>query len=68
VVRPEHCAPIEELARQSDVDLVLVGTMGGTDVTIAGLVNLPVDRLRNRHESWFPEFMDDTARSYQAAE
>ncbi|TCL73555.1 phosphoribosylformylglycinamidine synthase subunit PurL [Rhizobium sp. BK251] len=38
-----------------------LGTVGGSDLSIEGLLTLPIQQLREAHESWFPDFMDDGA-------
>ena len=38
-----------------------LGVMSGDSLTIAGLMSVPISRLRAAHESWFPAFMDNPA-------
>ena len=44
-----------------------LGTAGGERVIVSGLLSLPLEQLREAHESWFPRFMDGPAQA-EAAE
>lgn len=35
-----------------------LGSVSGENLVIDDLISLPIQQLRNAHESWFPEFMD----------
>ena len=35
-----------------------LGTVAGDKLVVDDLIALPIQQLRNAHESWFPEFMD----------
>lgn len=37
-----------------------LGTVGGDAFSVEGLFAVPVDQLREAHESWFPDYMDAT--------
>ncbi len=45
-----------------------LGTVGGTELVIDDLLRLPIEQLRDTHESWFPEFMDGSSNAAAAAE
>ncbi len=34
-----------------------LGSVAGSDLVIDDLLSLPIQQLRNAHESWFPDFM-----------
>ncbi|ADZ70004.1 phosphoribosylformylglycinamidine synthase subunit PurL [Polymorphum gilvum] len=56
-------------ARADDVDSLLedavdagveaqqIGTVGGTDLTVEGILTISVAKLREAHENWFPAYM-----------
>jgi phosphoribosylformylglycinamidine synthase len=48
---------IEERARANGVELAAIGTVEGNNLAVSDLVELPVDKLRNTHERWLPDFM-----------
>jgi phosphoribosylformylglycinamidine synthase len=35
-----------------------LGTVGGTALIVGDLISLPIQQLRDAHESWFPDFME----------
>jgi phosphoribosylformylglycinamidine synthase len=35
-----------------------LGSVSGENLVVDDLISLPIQQLRNAHESWFPEFMD----------
>jgi phosphoribosylformylglycinamidine synthase len=35
-----------------------LGTVGGTALVVGDLISLPIQQLRDAHESWFPDFME----------
>lgn len=45
-----------------------LGTVGGTELVVNDLLRLPIEQLRDTHESWFPEFMDGSSNAAAAAE
>jgi phosphoribosylformylglycinamidine synthase len=45
-------------AESAGVPFRRLGTVGGDALAISGLLTLPVEQLREAHESWFPAFMD----------
>ncbi|MDR6758336.1 phosphoribosylformylglycinamidine synthase [Mycoplana sp. BE70] len=45
-----------------------LGTVDGTSLVVDDLLALPIDRLRDTHESWFPDFMDGSSNAAAAAE
>jgi phosphoribosylformylglycinamidine synthase len=45
-----------------------LGTVGGTELVVDDLLRLPIEQLRDTHESWFPEFMDGSSNAAAAAE
>jgi phosphoribosylformylglycinamidine synthase subunit PurL len=57
-VSPESADALLERARSSGVPARIVGKVEGTELRVAGEAGLPIDDLRDVHESWFPEYMD----------
>jgi phosphoribosylformylglycinamidine synthase len=45
-----------------------LGTVVGDALAVEGLFSLPIEQLRNTHESWFPDFMDGNGNAAAAAE
>ncbi|MCW5706013.1 phosphoribosylformylglycinamidine synthase subunit PurL [Shinella sp.] len=45
-----------------------LGTVGGDALVVDGLLSLPIEQLRDTHESWFPDFMDGNGTAAAAAE
>jgi hypothetical protein len=50
-----------EAARKAGVPAVLLGYSGGPDVTVDGLLTLPLQELRDAHENWLPGYMNSAA-------
>lgn len=48
-------------AASAGVPFRRLGTVGGDALVVDGLLTLPVEQLREAHESWFPAFMDGSA-------
>jgi phosphoribosylformylglycinamidine synthase len=48
-------------AESAGIPFRRLGTIGGDALVIDGLLTLPVEQLREAHESWFPAFMDGSA-------
>ncbi len=51
----------------SSVFFSRLGTMGGDRLIINDLIDIPLEALKNAHESWFPDYMGRAAMA-QAAE
>ncbi|NBN63580.1 phosphoribosylformylglycinamidine synthase subunit PurL [Pannonibacter tanglangensis] len=49
-------AAIED-ALDAGIDIRRLGTTGGTDLTVEGILTISVAKLRAAHEEWFPAFM-----------
>jgi phosphoribosylformylglycinamidine synthase subunit PurL len=45
-----------------------IGTVEGTSLVVDDLISLPVSRLHEAHESWFPSYMDGKGELPAAAE
>ncbi|MGR6469254.1 phosphoribosylformylglycinamidine synthase subunit PurL [Rhizobium sp. PAMB 3182] len=45
-----------------------IGTVEGTSLVVDDLISLPVSRLHDAHESWFPSYMDGKGELPAAAE
>jgi len=48
-------------AENAGVPFRRLGKVGGDALVIDELLSVPVARLRDAHESWFPAFMDGSA-------
>ncbi len=44
-------------ARDAGISAPRIGTTGGTDLILGGVVSISVAKLREAHENWFPTFM-----------
>ncbi len=58
VVDADQASRIIEDAKAAGVHAEHVGSMGGDAVRL-GDVSLPLDFLRQKHESWLPDYMED---------
>ena len=50
-----------EAARKAGVPAVLLGYSGGPDITVDGLLTIPLQELRDAHENWLPGYMNSAA-------
>jgi len=50
-----------EAARAAEVAARVIGTGGGTDLTLAGQGSMSLAELREAHESWLPAYMAEAA-------
>ena len=50
-----------EAARKAGVPAVLLGYSGGPDISVDGLLTLPLQELRDAHENWLPGYMNSAA-------
>ncbi|SDB41639.1 phosphoribosylformylglycinamidine synthase subunit II [Bauldia litoralis] len=48
---------VVDRARDAGVLAPRIGTTGGTDLILGGVVSISVAKLREAHENWFPTFM-----------
>jgi phosphoribosylformylglycinamidine synthase len=39
------------------IDVQQIGTTGGTDLTVEGILTISVANLKKAHEDWFPNYM-----------
>jgi len=46
-------------AKKANVDAVIIGTVGGSDLVLPKGERIAVAKLRAAHEDWFPKFMGD---------
>jgi len=46
-----------EDAIDNGVEAHLIGTTGGTDLTVEGVLTISVAKLKEAHENWFPDYM-----------
>ncbi|WP_106752913.1 phosphoribosylformylglycinamidine synthase subunit PurL [Pannonibacter carbonis] len=56
VAEDEADAAIED-GLDAGIDIQRIGTTGGTDLTVDGILTISVAKLRQAHEEWFPAFM-----------
>ncbi|OWK24572.1 hypothetical protein AJ87_20415 [Rhizobium yanglingense] len=66
-VKPDVADFVCANAEGAGVPFRRLGTLAGSDLVVDDLLSLPIQQLRNAHESWFPEFMD-SAEAFVAAE
>lgn len=50
-----------EAAQKAGVPAVLLGYSGGSDITVEGLLSVPLQELRDAHEAWLPSYMNSAA-------
>jgi phosphoribosylformylglycinamidine synthase II len=60
-VKPEIADFVCINAENAGVPFRRLGTVAGDALVIDALLSLPVARLRDTHESWFPAYMDGSA-------
>ncbi|MDJ0932027.1 phosphoribosylformylglycinamidine synthase subunit PurL [Breoghania sp.] len=48
---------VEAKAQETGISLVRLGTVGGADLTVNGILSISVANLRKAHENWFPDYM-----------
>lgn len=56
-VKQEHAENVQQAAAKAAVPMISLGRSGGNAIVISGIINLPIDRLRDTHESWLPNYM-----------
>ena len=66
-VKNEWASMFAANSEGSGVFFSRIGTMGGDRLVINDLIDIPLEALKNAHESWFPDYMDGPAMA-QAAE
>ena len=53
----ELAARLVEAAAQAGVELVDIGEVGGSELTVEGALSISVASLVEAHEDWFPTYM-----------
>ncbi len=48
---------IDAAAKQAGVSVMRLGLTGGEELTLPGERPISVAQLKNRHESWLPDYM-----------
>jgi phosphoribosylformylglycinamidine synthase len=56
-VRPDDVEMVRGFALADDIPLHNIGTIGHTELKIAGCLTISIDRLRVVHANWLPELM-----------
>ncbi len=56
-VPADAVAQIAHDAAAAGVALARIGQAGGSNVVVEGVLNLPLERLRQAHEGWMPAYM-----------
>ena len=51
---------LDEAARKAGIALSRIGTTGGSDLILDGKERISIRGLRNLHEKWLPDYMDQT--------
>ncbi len=49
---------VESAAQSAGIAFTRLGTVGGNDLTVAGVLSISVANMTKAHENWFPVFMD----------
>ncbi|MEP3278156.1 MAG: phosphoribosylformylglycinamidine synthase subunit PurL [Stappiaceae bacterium] len=49
-----------ETAVKSGVSVKSIGKTSGTDLTVEGVLSISIAKLRETHETWFPDYMADS--------
>jgi phosphoribosylformylglycinamidine synthase len=55
--RPDQSRGILTEAAAAGVEIAVIGQVGGEDLTVAALIDIPVAELRRAHEAWLPAYM-----------
>ncbi|MCA1299979.1 phosphoribosylformylglycinamidine synthase subunit PurL [Stappia indica] len=56
-VSPAEVAAVTEDALDAGIELVEIGTVTGSDLTAEDILTISVAKLRESHETWFPDYM-----------
>lgn len=56
-VSPAEVAAVTEDALDTGIELVEIGTVTGSDLTAEDILTISVAKLRESHETWFPDYM-----------
>ena len=57
VAAPAEAAAEIRLAAPAGVSIMALGSTGGDDLTVSGVVTISLGRLRDAHERWLPAYM-----------
>jgi phosphoribosylformylglycinamidine synthase len=55
--RAGDLAELRRVAEKAGADLTQIGTTGGSTLKLGTLASIPVAKLREAHENWFPSYM-----------
>jgi len=58
-VKADKVDTVIEEAKSAGVSAIVIGKTGGDSLTLGSAEAISVERLKNAHEAWFPEFMGD---------
>ncbi|MFN4167804.1 MAG: phosphoribosylformylglycinamidine synthase subunit PurL [Pannonibacter phragmitetus] len=56
-VKADEADAIEEDALDAGVSVERLGVVGGSELTVEGILTISVAKLKEAHENWFPNFM-----------
>ncbi|GGE84409.1 phosphoribosylformylglycinamidine synthase subunit PurL [Stappia taiwanensis] len=56
-VSPAEVAAVTEDALDAGIELVEIGSVTGSDLTVEDILTISVAKLRESHETWFPDYM-----------
>jgi phosphoribosylformylglycinamidine synthase II len=56
-VSPEHLDALVEDTIDQGIEIIEIGTTGGTDLTVEDTLTISVAKLNEAHENWFPNYM-----------
>ncbi|MEH6524960.1 MAG: phosphoribosylformylglycinamidine synthase subunit PurL [Sneathiella sp.] len=61
-ISPENCDDVLKKAKNADVSLQRIGTIGHNELNIAGALTISIDMLRQEHANWMPNLMASQSR------
>ncbi|MGS4885598.1 phosphoribosylformylglycinamidine synthase subunit PurL [Roseibium sp. MB-4] len=56
-VSPDRLDAVLEDIVDAGIEVERIGTTGGTDLTVQGVLTISVAKLKKAHENWFPDYM-----------
>jgi phosphoribosylformylglycinamidine synthase len=57
-IEPERAGRVVEDALDAGLEIVEIGRVGGSDLTVEDILTISVAKLAESHETWFPDYMN----------
>ena len=58
-IRPDSLDAVLDKAKQAGISAPRIGSTGGDKLELGSIVSIPVAKLSEAHENWFPAFMEN---------